>query len=172
VNFPDANFWTLFLNISGALIWLALIVYMARSRSKHLHGRIERKNNNMKNSFDEEVFLQMMRQQAEQSLKRISDTIAKEQQLLWSFIERGTLGAAKNILNEKGEKDIVELTDYRHKSDSLPKAEDKDKYSEALKLANHGMPHDKIARIVDLPKSEVELLIKIRHKGNVANGNI
>lgn len=167
MDFSRIEVFGILLNITSICLWGIALLYFMRKEKKDEIDFLHEIKNGKDRHFNEEIFVQMFKQQSGQSFRRISDAVMKEQQLLWAFIEGVKLKKEKYI-------SLTTDSDTRKKVHSLKNSEKKlyktgtvDKYAEVVRLAELGMKTKKISEKVNIPKGEIELLIKLNKKKQV-----
>lgn len=164
MDFLSSAFCGIFLNITGICLWGLALLYFIRSKDKG-NCTSQRKNRKRETKpFDQEMFAQMVKQQSGKSFERIFETIRQERELLWAFIEHERLNTPKSLYFVPRSNNTQNKDSEKYNSKRLSKLEAGDKYPEAIKLADLGLTTKKISEKVNLPKGEIELLIKLRKK--------
>ncbi len=170
MDYLSIEFLGILINTTGICLWAVTMLYLIRNKDKGIpvfSGKGRRDN---EKSFDEEVLSQIAKQESARSYARKVDSIKSEQQLLWEFMEQGEIKKAKRILLGKHDNKVKRIHEQKTKRPSHRKGKVGDKYREVVKLADLGLTTNKISGIVDIPKGEIELLVKLRKKKREVSG--
>jgi hypothetical protein len=164
MDYLSTAFFGIFLNITGICLWGITLFYFVKNKNKGNYTAISNVRKDNQTAFDKEIFAQIVKQQSEQSFERISDAIKKERQLLRAFIERGELNESKALLLEPNSNKVRSMILKKGTKKPQRRLKEGDKYNDVLKLAGMGLTTRQISEKVNLPKGEVELLIKLRKR--------
>lgn len=170
MNFISVEILGILLNLVSVCLWGLTMLYFVKTKNKSSDDVLRYAENESGKSFDDEVFDQMLKQRSECSLKRISNIIGTEQRALraqgrnW-VVRSANVRGARSIAN-------VALSTHHHKKNKKPRnnENEKDKYQEAVRLADSGMTTRKISEKIKIPKGEIELLVKLRRKKLAGSG--
>jgi len=169
MDFLRIEAWGILLNITGTCLWGIALLYFMQKRKKDNLDFLKEIKNERGRPFNEEIFIQMLKQQAGRSFRRISDAVMKEQQLLYAVIEGAELKKEENDSSVKDSVNLKKVRFLKKSEKGRQKTGAVDKYSEVLRLAELGMKTKKISEKLNIPKGEIELLIKLRKKQNRAS---
>ena len=98
--------------------------------------------------FNEEMLLQIIRQQTERAFKTISDTVEKEREIVQGMIEPGEIKEIKKPLYVKEVNHIRE--NFREKRKDVTSSDSvDDRYKEIIKLADLGLNVKEISKRVE-----------------------
>jgi hypothetical protein len=153
------EFWKLVLDVIGLLLCGITILYLVRNRSKYNQSLLKEPGKGNSNSFNEEVLAQLVKQQSDRSFETISNTIEKERMLLHNLIEKKeAIKEEKPFFAE--EPNWVQEDFYNKKSSDSGDSGD-DRYDEVSRLADLGLNIKKISERAQIPRGEVELVVKL-----------
>ncbi len=176
-------FWEIMLNVTGVCLWGITMIYLIRNKISSNRDKPGKGKNEHIRKFEEEIFVQLVKQQSERAFRRISNTIRNEKQILGELIEKGELKKARNHLAgqkaPKQKKELIQTTKKvsirKPKEESIQKSKKKalapkskvdNKYVEVVRLVDIGMSAAKISEKMQIPKGEINLIVKLRKKRN------
>ena len=152
------NLWEFILD--GAQIFLCGFILLVLIRNKIKHKQILLKNPNAENaqSFNVEFILQAIRQQSDLAFMHIMETIEKERKTLNTYLDLREpqmvphqAVPAPQRLNAQSSTERTETSDG---ADTI--------YSEIEALAGQGMSLEDISEELNVPRGEVELVLKLK----------
>ena len=152
------NLWEFILD--GAQIFLCGFILLVLIRNKIKHKQILLKNPNPENAqnFNVEFILQAIRQQSDLAFMHIMETIEKERKTLNTYLDlrepqmmphQAVPGPQR--LNAQSSAEGTENSDA---TDTI--------YSEIEALAGQGMSLEDISEELNVPRGEVELVLKLK----------
>lgn len=113
--------------------------------------------------FEKEMFIQSIQNQFEKSFEAISDCMIHEYHKLYFMINKiKSPSSDKMLFADNNREDIFlnQKCDNHHFADSVF---DPDLYNEVLKLAHRGMSEVEIAKMLNLPVGEIDLVIRLNN---------
>ncbi len=152
------NLWEFILD--GTQIFLCGFILLVLIRNKIKHKQILLKNPNADNAqnFNVEFILQAIRQQSDLAFMHIMETIEKERKTLNTYLDLREpqmvphqAVPAPQRLNAQS---TAERTENSDAADTI--------YSEIEALAGQGMRLEDISEELNVPKGEVELVLKLK----------
>ena len=172
MDYSRVELWGVLLNIVGICLWGITMLYFVRNKGKTAQEMFKKSANNNMKPFDEEMFAQMVNQESNRSVKRITDNFLKERQMLCDFLEKGELQKAKNLLFRPSSNGAKCIPFQQTLKKPHHKAKTGEVYTKVARLADLGMTPKKITEMVKIPKGEIELIIKLRKKKHNVNERI
>ncbi len=158
------EFWELLLDVIGMCICGVTILYLIKNSTG--------KNKNVfKNGVEKhfgnfsEALLQLVRQ-SEMAFATMSDTLKIEHKVLREFIGNGEIKNGRDHLPVEQSNEVPEHLQKRVQKGPGGVDYAGDQYGEVVRLANLGMSVNGIYERVRIPKSEIELIIRLRKKGH------
>jgi hypothetical protein len=151
--FHTLNFWEL--TFEGTQIFLCIIIVLLLIRKRIKNTQLDLNAPGQKDSknFSTEFLIQSVRQQSELAFKHIRDTIEKEHQRLEASLEL--------------QQPQITSKSFVH----LPTNEDSEVgcgyliYGEIEGLASQGLSPEEISEKLDIPRAEVELILRLKQIG-------
>jgi hypothetical protein len=161
------NLWEIALDIVQICLGGLILLYLIRNKIKHKQLFLKTPNGKNLQNFNTEFIVQAVRQQSDLAFTHILETIDKECQTLDAYFElRETQIASKMLLPAAG-----------HVVAQIPNTEAADQnaantiYSEIENLAGQGMSLEDISEDLNVPKGEVELVLKLKRLSAAATKN-
>lgn len=162
-----AGFFDRLINVSGFCLWGITILYLMHQKRKTKKGDLKKRKSNavLRKSFEEEVYGQWFKHQSEYAFKRIHRTLRREIDRLNQLIENGDFERVRN----QGKYTVVDNApdvtfEVCQGGKELSWKKPKDSYAEVIRLWDQGVSVRKISEKVEIPKGEIEMLIKLRKK--------
>ncbi len=152
------EFWKLVLDVIALSLCGITIFYLIRNRSKYNQFLLKESGKGNSNNFNEEVLAQLVKQRSNMPFETISDAIEKERMPLHSL----------KPLSAKKTGQVQEGSYNKKSSDSDELAGDE--YGEVARLADLGLSVKKISEKANIPKGEIELVVKLKELENLGTG--
>lgn len=152
------NFWEIVLDLTqiclGALILLCLI----RNKIKYKQLFLKAPTGKNSQNFNTEFIIQTIRQQTELAFTHILETIDKERQTLDAYFELRETQMASKMLTP-----VPDHVAARIRGTEAADLDPADTiYTEIENLAGQGMSLEDISEDLNVPRGEVELVLKLK----------
>ncbi|MBW1700760.1 MAG: DUF2802 domain-containing protein [Deltaproteobacteria bacterium] len=144
MSYLTAEFWEVVLDVIGLCLCGITILYLIRNKTRFNQSVLKDGSEKNISKFDEALIIQLLKQQSERSFETIFNTIKKERSVLQKLIEEGKIEKTKKA------KDLDE---------GEPAS---DQYREVARMADLGVSMKEISERVNLPRSEVDLIINLK----------
>ncbi|MDY6986476.1 MAG: hypothetical protein SWQ30_00310 [Thermodesulfobacteriota bacterium] len=156
--------WEIWLHASGVILWCATIAYVVKHRTRKRESAPEERFSGDVQGFRDEVYFQLLKQQAEKALERLSGAITEEQHLLRQLIaNRTTEGQDRALLEHPSRHEAREPV-------GPPSTDNHDPYGEVARLVELGVGEREISRRVDIPRSQISLIAKLKKCSQTSPG--
>lgn len=167
MDFVRKEFWGILLNVTGSFLWASTIFYFFMRKVKERRKNPKECGIANQKDFNDEIFSQLIKQQADNAFSTISLTIKNERRSLAELIESsGELNKKARMHPEDKHADVPKKrslqTDKMKQIALLSRG--KDRYAEVLRLADRGMTTRKISEKVKIPKGEIDMLVSLRSR--------
>lgn len=161
--------WDIWLHASGLLLWCATIVYLKKRGMSKQEAPDEDLSGPLRD-FKTEVYGQLIKQQAEKALERLSHALTTEQKALRQLIANT---AAKGLVSPSDDPLPRPFPDHPMESrngDPMAKAPiDGTPYEEAARLLELGFGEREIAKRVSIPRSQISLIARLKKYGQISH---
>ncbi len=160
----DIESWERLLEIASFCICVITFLYLMAQKIRNNNHSAGKKNRMKKRGFEEEVLIQLLRQQAEKAFEAISRTIEKERRVLLECMEKKA-SKEKGISIPAGETDQTRAPSLKREEGSQNVGDStKDPHARVSQMAEMGLDAKEISRQVEMPKGEIELIMKLRNR--------
>ena len=152
------NLWEIVLD--GAQIFLGCVILLVLIRNKIKFKQLLLRNPSGENAqnFNTEFIIQAIRQQSDLAFGHIMETIEKERQTLNTYFDLREPQMAPHLIEPAADRLVAETPDAENAelnaADTI--------YSEIENLAGQGMTLEDISEELNVPKGEVELVLKLK----------
>ena len=152
------NLWEIVLDITQICLGGVILLFLIRNQIKYKQLFLKAPTGENSPNFNTEFIIQAIRQQSDLAFTHILETIDKERQTLDTYFElRETQIASKMLVPAAGHV-VAQIPDSEAAD---PNAADTI-YSEIENLAGQGMSLEDISEDLNVPKGEVELVLKLK----------
>ena len=153
------NFWEIAIDASQIGLCALILFFLIRN-----HMRFKRLNSNAPSGqesqkFNSEFVVEAVRQQTELAFNHILETIDKERRTLDAYFELREAQLAPGLLTSVPTSRIERISSTKAQK---PVASDPI-YSEIESLSDQGLSLTDIAEELNLPRGEVDLVLKLKH---------
>ena len=155
------DFWS-FLQIVIDIILLVIIYfYLIRDKNRRITPRFEELNEERFNLLSDAI--SQISHESKKALDDMRKDLDKEKRSLQQVLRKSE--AKREELNRSIQEanqslsGFIKLISGNHKNSDM----DNDKYAQAMKLADKGFSADEIAKKIQLPTGEVELLLGLKN---------
>ena len=153
------NFWEIAIDATQIGLCALILFFLIRN-----HMRFKRLNSNAPSGqesqkFNSEFVVEAVRQQTELAFNHILETIDKERRTLDAYFELREAQLAPGLLKSApaGRIERISSTKAQEPAAAAPI------YSEIESLSNQGLSLTDIAEELNLPRGEVDLVLKLKH---------
>ena len=152
------NFWEIAIDATQIGLCAFILLFLIRN-----HIRFRRLNSNASSGqesqkFNSEFVVEAVRQQTELAFKHILETIDKERQTLDAYFELREAQLAPGLLKSVPTRiETISSTKTQEPGDADAI------YSEIESLSDQGLSMADIAEELNLPRGEVDLVLKLKH---------
>ena len=160
--FTGVDSWELLLHGVGIFLWFVTVLYLINRKITNKHPARTEDAHEKHRGFNEEIVFQLLKQHADKSLETISDTIDRERKVLKELIEKGKIG-------NKGEDFVMNTKKFTlgvRQEETGNRLDDRDsvsdQYRKAKRLVEMGMSEKNICEQVQLPRSEIALIKRLK----------
>ena len=152
------NLWEIVLDVTQICLGGFILLCLIRNKIKYKQLFLRAPTAVNSQNFNTEIIIQAIRQQADLAFTHILETIDKERQTLDTYFELRESRIGSNMSAPATGRVVaqipnVETTD-RNSADMI--------YSEIGSLAGQGMSLEDISEDLNVPKGEVELVLKLK----------
>jgi hypothetical protein len=153
------NFWEIAIDATQIGLCALILFFLIRN-----HMRFKRLNSNAPSGqesqkFNSEFVVEAVRQQTELAFNHILETIDKERRTLDAYFELREAQLAPGLLTSVPARRIERISSTKAQK---PTASDPI-YSEIESLSDQGLSLTDIAQKLNLPRGEVDLVLKLKH---------
>jgi hypothetical protein len=153
------NLWEIVLDVTQICLGGFILLCLIRNKIKYKQLFLKAPTAVNSQDFNTEFIIQAIRQQADLAFTHILETIDKERQTLDTYFELRESQMASHKLSPVAGRvgpqiPNVETTDL-NSADTI--------YSEIESLSGQGMSLEDISEDLNVPKGEVELVLKLKH---------
>jgi len=153
------NFWEIALDATQIGLCGLILLFLICNRMKFKRLILNAPSAEKSQKFNTEFVVEAVRQQTELAFNHILETIDKERQTLHAYFELRETQLAPGLLKSASSGRIEPIASTEA---SEPDAADKI-YSEIETLADEGLSMADIAEKLDVPRGEVDLILKLKH---------
>jgi hypothetical protein len=153
------NFWEIAIDATQIGLGAFILLFLIRN-----HMRLKRMNSNAlsgqeSQKFNSEFVVEAVRQQTELAFNHIRETIDKERRTLDAYFELREAQLAPGLLKSVPSNRIEAVSSTQAKEPGAADAI----YSEIESLSDQGLSLTDIAEELNLPRGEVDLVLKLKH---------
>jgi hypothetical protein len=153
------NLWEIVIDATQIGLCALILLFLIRN-----HVKFKRLNSNMPSGkesqkFNSEFVVEAVRQQTELAFNHILETIDKERQTLDAYFELREAQLAPGLLKSSPSRRIDPISSAKAQE---PDAADAI-YSKIESLSDQGLNLTDIAEELNLPRGEVDLVLKLKH---------
>jgi hypothetical protein len=162
---PTVNLWEIVLDITQICLGGFILLCLIRNKIKYKQLFLRAPNGENSPNFNTEFIIEAIRQQSDLAFTHILETIDKERQTLDTYFElRETQIASKLLAPGRVVAQIrnTEAAD-QNAADTI--------YGEIENLAGQGMSLEDISEDLNVPKGEVELVLKLKRLSDESSKN-
>lgn len=153
------NFWEMALDGAQIFLCSCILLFLIRNRIKYKQLILKTPPDEKSPHFNARFVVEAIRQQSELAFNRILETIDKEHKTLSAYFELNETQIAPGLMNS-APMPVVESPASAETAEAI----DADAiYCEIKRLADQGMSVDDISAKLDVPKGEVDLVLKLKH---------
>ena len=152
------NLWEIVLDVTQICLGGLILLFLIRNKVKYkqLFPKAPTGENSQK--FNTEFIIQAIRQQSDLAFTHILETIDKERQTLDAYFELRETQIASKMLVPAPRRVVAQIPDTEgadlNAVDTI--------YSEIENLAGQGVSLENISEDLNVPKGEVELVLKLK----------
>lgn len=152
------NLWEIVLDITQICLGGFILLCLIRNKIKYKQLFLKAPTWKSSPDFNTEFIIQAVRQQSDLAFTHILETIDKERQTLDAYFELRETQIAPKMLAQASDRAVAqipntEVTDL-NAADTI--------YSEIENLADQGVSLEDISEELNVPKGEVELVLKLK----------
>ena len=152
------NSWEIVLDAVQIGLGLLILIFLIRNKIKYKQLILKAPDGKNSQNFNTEFIIQALRQQSELAFNHILETIDKERQTLGSYFElRETQIAPPMLQTAPGP-----VFDQAGTAETIEPNAANTLYGEIKTLSSHGMSLEDISEKLDVPRGEVELVLKLK----------
>jgi hypothetical protein len=152
------NLWEIVLDITQICLGGVILLFLIRNQIKYKQLFLKAPTAENPQNFNTEFIIQAIRQQSDLAFTHILETIDKERQTLDTYFELSETQIASKMLALAPGRVVAQIpgTEVADLSaaDTI--------YSEIENLAGEGMSLEDISEDLNVPKGEVELVLKLK----------
>jgi len=152
------NLWEILLDVAQICLGGIILLCLIRNKIKFKQLLLKAPTGETSQKFNTEFIIQAIRQQCDLAFTHILETIDKERQTLDAYFELRETQIASKMLVSAPDRIVAPISDPegadQNTADTI--------YSEIESLAGQGVSLDNIAEDLNVPKSEVELVLKLK----------
>jgi len=152
------DLWKIVLDITQICLGGFILLYLIRNKIKYKQLFLKAPTGENSQNFNTEFIIEAIRQQSDLAFKHILETIDKERQTLDAYFELRETQIASKMLTQVPGRVVAQI----HNTEAADQNAADTIYSEIENLAGQGMSLEDISEDLDVPKSEVELVLKLK----------
>ena len=152
------NLWEIVLDIAQICLGGFILLYLIRNKIKYKQLFLKTPKGNNPQNFNTEFIIQAVRQQSDLAFTHILETIDKERRTLDAYFELRETQIASKMLMSAPDGAVAETPNTQAADQNAANTI----YSEIEDLAGQGMSLEAISEDLNVPKSEVELVLKLK----------
>jgi hypothetical protein len=152
------NFWEIAIDATQIGLCVLILIFLIRNRMKFKRLNSNAPCGQESQKFNSEFVVEAVRQQTELAFNHILETINKERQTLHAYFELREAQLAPGLLKSVPSNRIEPIPDTKALE---PDAADAI-YSEIESLSDQGLSMTDIAEELNLPRGEVDLVLKLK----------
>lgn len=153
------NFWEIVIDATQIGICGLILLFLIRNHMKYKRLILNAPSDEKSQNFNTEFVVEAVRQQTELAFSHILETIDKERQTLHAYFELRETQIAPDLLKLESGGRIEPISNREasepHGADAI--------YSEIESLADQGLSLADIAEELNVPRGEVDLVLKLKH---------
>jgi len=155
------NLWEIVLDIAQICLCGFILLYLIRNKIKYKQLLLKTPNGKNPQNFNTEFIIQAVRQQSDLAFTRILEAIDKERQILNTYFEQRETQVASKVLTPAAGGAVARIPNTEETDQNVADTI----YSEIEYLARQGLSLEDISEDLNVPKGEVELVLKLRRLG-------
>lgn len=152
------NLWEIVLDGIQIFLGCVILLVLIRNRIKYKQLLLKRPNGEKPQNFNTEFIVQAIRQQSDLALAHILETIEKERKTLDAYFDLSEPQMAPHLVETPPDRSAAQTPDDEtaelNAADTI--------YSEIVTLAGQGRSLEDISEALNVPKGEVELVLKLK----------
>jgi hypothetical protein len=152
------SLWEIVLDAIQIGLGLLILILLIRNKIKYKQMILKAPAGEKSQNFNTEFIIEAIRQQSELAFSHILETIDKERQTLGSYFELRDTQIAPHMLQTA----TVPVFDQACTSETIEPNTANTIYSEIRTLSSHGMSLEDISEKLNVPRGEVELVLKLK----------
>lgn len=152
------NLWEFVLDGIQIGLGLLILLFLIRNKIKYKQLILKAPAGEKSQNFNTEFIIQAIRQQSELAFSHILETIDKERQTLGSYFELRETQIAPHLLQTAP----GPVFDQACTGETIEPNAANTLYSEIKTLSGHGMSLEDISEKLNVPRGEVELVLKLK----------
>ena len=152
------DLWKIVLDITQICLGAFILLYLILNKIKYKQLFLKAPTGENAQNFNTEFIIQAIRQQSDLAFTHILETIDKERQTLEAYFELRETQIASKMLTPAAGRLVAEIPTNEAADQNGADAI----YSEIESLADQGMSLEDIAEDLNVPKGEVELVLKLK----------
>jgi hypothetical protein len=154
------NLWEMAIDGAQIILCGSILLCLIRNNIKTKQILLKKRPEGKETNFNARFIVEAIRQQSELAFNHIIETIDKEQKTLSAYFEFNENRIAPDLL-----KAAPMHSQDSHSSGAMDADAADAIYGEIENLADQGMSVAEISEKLDVPKGEVDLVIKLKHLG-------
>lgn len=152
------NLWEIILDGIQIFLGCVILLLLIRNKIKYKQLLLQSPNGEKSQNFNAEFIVQAIRQQSDLAFAHITETIEKERKTLDSYFDLREPQMAPHLVEPAPERLVAQPPD--NETEELNAADMI--YSEIEILAGQGRSLEDISEALNVPKGEVELVLKLK----------
>ncbi|MDY6986660.1 MAG: hypothetical protein SWQ30_01270 [Thermodesulfobacteriota bacterium] len=172
MEYLESLSWDIWLHASGIILWCATIIYL-KKRGIRKQSAPAKDFSGALRGFKTEVYSQLIKQQAEEALERLSHTVTREQNALRQLIANTTKDGLDSPSDSQCQAPFLHhgrRSDARDGADPAS-IDEYDPYGEVARLLELGFGEKEISQRVSIPRSQISLITNLKKYGQISHGN-
>ena len=152
------DLWEIVLDVTQICLGGFILLCLIRNKIKYKQLFLKAPTGENSQNFNTEFIIQAIRQQSDLAFTHILETIDKERQTLDAYFELRETQIAPKMLTPAAGRVVAQIPDTEETDQNAADTI----YSEIENLARQGLSLEDISEDLNVPKSEVELVLKLR----------
>lgn len=162
------KFWEAAIDVTGIVLCCVVILYIIKNMFKRNRKPVKKDIKENIIDFNEQVLIQIIKQQSEKSFKIISDVVKKEY-LVFQEITGEVIRAKKEKPFDKIKSNQNNARDLNKKKKVHYIAPEKNHYGQVISMADSGMNAKEISEKLKIPQGEIDLIINLDKMSDQVN---
>ena len=153
------NFWEIALDGAQVLLCCFILFFLIRNKVKYKQLLLKTPPDEKSTDFNARFAVEAIRQQSELAFNRIMETIDKEHKTLSAYFELNETHIAPGLMKSPP----IPVVESPASAETTEASDADAIYCEVKRLADQGMSVDNISAKLNVPKGEVDLVLKLKH---------